>query len=181
MKKELRKEIKNKISELTLEEKQEISEKVFLEIEQLPEFKNANYILFFWSLPDEVITHSFITKWSKTKHVLLPVVQADELSLKCFDNNNLQTGHFGIQEPTGSFFTDFDKIDLILVPGVAFSPEGNRLGRGKGYYDKLLPKLSGIKIGVCFPCQLVDTIPLEKWDAKVDRVICGSLKNPDER
>ena len=172
MKKALRIEIKKKIAELNPNEKLHLSEIILSKIEQLPEFEKAKNMLLFWSLPDEVITHDFLDKWHKHKCLLLPAVNGNELELRYYKGNeNLKTGSFQIQEPQGELFTDWDKIDMILVPGVAFDRNQNRLGRGKGYYDKLLPKVSGIKIGVCFPCQLVETIPCQEWDIKMDKVI----------
>jgi 5-formyltetrahydrofolate cyclo-ligase len=173
MKKTLRAEMKKRISELSPDEKVRLSEIILSEIEQLPEFKNAKNILLFHSLPDEVTTHDFLEKWNKYKCLLLPVVNGGELELRYYEGKEfLKTGLFGIQEPQGKLFTEWDKVDLALVPGIAFDRNQNRLGRGKGYYDRLLPKLSGIKIGVCFPCQLVDHVPCMEWDVKTDRVVC---------
>ena len=64
---------------------------------------------------------------------------------------DLQTGSYNIEEPIGEIFNDYKSIDLAIIPGVSFDKEGNRLGRGKGYYDQLLPLLtSSFKIGICF-------------------------------
>jgi 5-formyltetrahydrofolate cyclo-ligase len=61
-----------------------------------------------------------------------------------------------------------DKFDLILVPGMAFDLSGNRLGRGQGFYDRILAEVSGIKCGVCHNFQLLENIPTEPHDAQVD-------------
>jgi len=172
MKKTLRTEIKKRIAKLSPDEKKLLSESILLKIEQLPEFKTAKNILLFHSLPDEVVTHTFFKKWKNQKCLILPVVNGDELDLKYYKGNEqLKTGSFGVQEPQGELFTEWGKIDLILIPGIAFDRNQNRLGRGKGYYDKLLPKISGIKIGICFPCQLVDAVPCQEWDVKMDKII----------
>ena len=85
---------------------------------------------------------------------------------------NLAIGAYGIEEPTGEFFTDYSAIDLIVVPGVAFDRKGNRLGRGKGYYDRLLPQIpSAYKAGICFSFQIVEEIPAEPFDICMDEVI----------
>ncbi|HQG08910.1 MAG TPA: 5-formyltetrahydrofolate cyclo-ligase, partial [Dysgonamonadaceae bacterium] len=68
-------------------------------------------------------------------------------------------------------FVDFDSIDLIIVPGVAFDRKLNRLGRGKGYYDRLLSQLKSPKIGICFDFQLLESIPVEDWDIKMDMIV----------
>lgn len=76
-------------------------------------------------------------------------------------------------EPTGELFTDYDLIDVAIVPGMAFDREGHRLGRGKGYYDRFLAQLPHIyKIGICFPFQLVDKVPADVHDILMDEVIC---------
>jgi len=75
-------------------------------------------------------------------------------------------------EPSGELFTDFDRITLAIIPGMAFDHQGNRLGRGKGYYDRLLPQLShAYKLGLCFPFQLLtEEIPHEPHDCRMDEV-----------
>lgn len=124
-------------------------------------------------MKDEVYTHTFMEKWSKRKHILLPVVQGDELEIRSYhDPSDLTLGAYGIKEPVGAVFHDYTRIDLVIAPGVAFDTSGSRLGRGKGYYDKLLAKLTAYKIGICFPFQLLDEIPAEEFDIQVDEVIC---------
>lgn len=78
---------------------------------------------------------------------------------------------YGIAEPTGTLFTDYPSIDLAIIPGVAFDRHGHRLGRGKGYYDKLLPQISATKIGICFPFQIIDEVPTDHFDIRMSSVI----------
>lgn len=129
--------------------------------------------MLYHSLKDEVDTHAFIRKWSREKCILLPVVVGDDLELRLYTGpEDLTVGAYGIEEPTGARFTDYAAIDLIVVPGVAFDRDGNRLGRGKGYYDRLLPRIpSAYKIGICFPFQLVDEVPAEPFDIRMDEII----------
>ncbi len=136
-------------------------------------FQSAQTILMYHSLPDEVNTHAFVEHWCHLKKMLLPVVVGDVLELRCFhDASELQVGAFGIAEPTGPLFTDYAQIDFVAVPGMAFDASGNRLGRGKGYYDRLLPQLThAFKAGICFPYQLVDHVPVEATDIQMDQVI----------
>jgi len=81
---------------------------------------------------------------------------------------------FGILEPEGESFTELQDIDLIIVPGVAFDKNNNRLGRGKAYYDKLLNYVNCHKYGVCFDFQLVPNVPADQHDVKMDKVITDS-------
>lgn len=138
-----------------------------------PAFRAANTVLLYHSLKDEVDTHEFIKKWSSEKRILLPVVKGDDLELRIYTGpQDMKTGAYGIEEPIGETFTDYAEIDFIAVPGVAFDREGNRLGRGKGYYDRLLPRIpSAFKAGICFPFQLIDKVPTEPFDICMDIII----------
>ena len=76
-------------------------------------------------------------------------------------------------EPTGEPFTDYEQIDIVLVPGMAFDAAGHRLGRGRGYYDRFLIQTACRKIGVCFPFQRVAEVPTDDHDVMMDEVIGG--------
>lgn len=132
-------------------------------------------MLLYHSLPDEVDTHDFIRRWAGRKRILLPVVCGDDLELRPYTGDgHLAEGAFHIEEPAGEAFADYAQIDLAVIPGVAFDRLGNRLGRGKGYYDRLLPRLKdAYKIGLCFPCQRVDRLPAEAHDVPMDEIVCG--------
>lgn len=149
------------------------SAEILAALEAHPAFRAAYTVLLYHSLPDEVDTHSFIKKWSGKKQILLPVVTGDELKLRIYTGpEDLATGSYGIEEPTGDLFTDYTSIDFIAVPGVAFDRNGNRLGRGKGYYDRLLPRIpSAYKVGICFPFQIVEEVPAEPFDIRMDEII----------
>ena len=136
-------------------------------------FLAAKTVLLYHSLSDEVNTHQFIEEWCLKKQLLLPVVVGEELELRLFQKmNELKIGSFGIAEPTGPLFTDYTKIDFVAVPGMAFDRNGHRLGRGKGYYDRLLPRLTNAyKAGICFPYQVVDEVPVEPTDITMDGII----------
>jgi 5-formyltetrahydrofolate cyclo-ligase len=80
-------------------------------------------------------------------------------------------------EPTGEVFSvdSYHEIDLAVIPGVAFDRHGARLGRGKGYYDRLLSlMLNAYKIGICFPFQLLEHIPSEPHDVLMNEVVSGT-------
>ena len=153
--------------------RQPLSAKILAALEARPAFRAANTILLYHSLNDEVDTHDFIEKWSNQKHILLPVVIGEELELRTYTGPHyLRIGAYGIEEPVGTPFTDYAAIDLAVIPGVAFDSRGNRLGRGKGYYDRLLPHMpTTYKIGICFPFQLVKEVPAEAFDIRMDEII----------
>lgn len=123
-------------------------------------------------MEDEVNTHSFIEKWYKKKKILLPVVIGNELIIRTYTGkSSLCVGSYGILEPMGETFTEYTSIDLAIVPGVAFDMKGHRLGRGKGYYDRLLPQINARKIGICFPFQVVGEVPSEDFDICMNDII----------
>lgn len=149
------------------------SAEILAALEAHPAFRAATTVLLYHSLKEEVDTHEFIRKWSREKRILLPVVVGDDLELRLYTGpEDLKPGAYGIEEPTGELFTDYADIDFIVVPGVAFDRNGNRLGRGKGYYDRLLPRIpSAYKAGICFPFQLVEEVPAEPFDIRMDEII----------
>ena len=137
-------------------------------------YKTAKTILLYCPLPDEADVFPLIDNaFSNGKCVLLPKVVGDDLELRIYKGvESLTRGAYGILEPTGEVFLDYDAIDLAIIPGMAFDRLGNRLGRGKGYYDRLLPRLkNAYKIGVCFPFQYFDEIPSEAHDVRMDCVM----------
>lgn len=172
-KERFRADIKQKKSESSPTELVEFSEEVMAVLECTDVFAKAECILVYFSLNDEVQTHQFIEKYFQEKRFLLPVVKGDELEVRKFNglHEMEKSSSYGILEPMGDAFTDFDKIDLVIVPGVAFDRKLNRLGRGKGYYDMLLPKIKAPKVGVCFDFQLFDTIPNDNFDVKMNMVV----------
>lgn len=144
---------------------------------ELIERQNPKTLLLFHSLPDEVCTHELPDiLCAQGRNVLLPSVKGEELELRLYkassaDGEKLRSGAYGIQEACGEIFTDYALIDLAVIPGIAFTADGKRLGRGKGYYDRLLPQLDCMKVGLCYPFQILEDIPTEGHDASVDFVI----------
>lgn len=91
----------------------------------------------------------------------------------------LALGRWGIWEPTDEapLLSDYSRLDLVVVPGVAFSSDGKRLGRGKSFYDRFLPLVPRAAfVGVCYPCQVVEQIPADPWDIGMDIVCCGNKR-----
>jgi len=172
-KKEIRRLIKEIKKNFSFEEKKERSKVIFKRIELLPEFINAKTIMAYWSMDDEVNTHDFILKWYPSKRIILPSVKGDELELREFKGiHDMSKGSaFGISEPNQLFSDNFNLIGFVIVPGVAFDNKNNRLGRGKAYYDKLLKGSKAFTCGVCFNFQLLDSVPTNDFDIKMDMVI----------
>ena len=160
----------------TMQEREQQSQGIMRLLEDSPVFQKAHVVLLYASLPDEVQTMGFIAKWQGRKQILLPVVVGDELEVREYVvGTSLEQGSFGIPEPRlGRVVTDYSVIDLAIIPGVAFTMEGKRLGRGKGYYDRLLnqPSFSGVyKLGICYPFQLLPELPTSSHDVSLDEIL----------
>ena len=142
----------------------------------LASWQEAGTLLLYYPLADEVDVRPLIKDAYKNgKKVLLPVVKGDELELHLYEGeSSLREGAFGIMEPTGALFApeNYDEIELAIIPGMAFDRAGHRLGRGKGYYDRLLPQLKTARLtGICFPFQHLDEVPAEVHDIPVHEVV----------
>jgi 5,10-methenyltetrahydrofolate synthetase len=172
-KKMARQRIKRLISVMTPEQKAAQSAAVWERLEKNEAFIKATHILAYWSMDDEVLTPAFIDKWSAAgKQFYLPSIQGQDLVVKHYDGALKPGQEFGIPEPDGDQVTDLSPITLILVPGRAFDREGNRLGRGRGFYDRLLPQLPhALKAGICFDCQKLPSVPTDENDIKMNFVI----------
>lgn len=171
-KSQMRKCVKAAVKQLSLAERSLRSDAVWRTMEKNEAFLSAKCVLLFWSLPDEVVTHDFVERWSHRKRILLPVVVGDELEIRAYEGKErMRVGSFDIQEPVGALVTDYSQIDLAIIPGVGFDLQGHRLGRGKGYYDRLLSQLAAHRIGVCFPEQIVSSVPCEPWDISMNEII----------
>lgn len=148
---------------------------VFGKIERLPIFATSQHILLYHSLPDELPTHSTIERWHKTRHIYLPRVEGNNLNILRYNPHNLTTGAFNITEPAGNDYVSIDSIQLAIIPGIAFDSNGNRIGRGKGYYDRLLKDSKILKIGVAFDCQLFnEPFDVQPHDISMDIIITPS-------
>jgi 5-formyltetrahydrofolate cyclo-ligase len=106
--------------------------------------------------------------------VSYPRFEGDALSFHPISAlSELVAGRFGIREPAPS--SGPQQLDLIVVPGLAFTTDGNRLGRGAGFYDRFLSTIPGttVKIGVCFEVQQLSHLPQEPHDVRMDAVVCA--------
>ncbi|HPW66792.1 MAG TPA: 5-formyltetrahydrofolate cyclo-ligase [Salinivirgaceae bacterium] len=172
-KKSLRKAIRLATKELSIEQRLIQSNRVWSILSQYEKFVNAKTVVFYWSMETELNTTEFIESVKDTKKVLLPVVVGDSLILRSFEGRDKMVAEpvFGILEPVGDEFKDYNKIDFVIVPGMAFDKKGNRMGRGKGFYDRFLTQFPNApKIGVCFSHQIVESVPSEPHDVKLDGV-----------
>ena len=183
-KKELRRLVAARKKQVEPAERRSRSVPVMQRLMALPEFKRARNVLFYWSLPDEVTTHETVQYCASLgKNVFLPVVEGERLLIRGFSGmDSLVPGEsYSIPEPVdGALQADILDMDLVVVPGVAFDRNGGRMGRGKGYYDRLFADAAGCfgggpyKVGVCFDFQIVDSVPREPHDMLMDAVVFES-------
>lgn len=176
-KNELRKEVRLRKKRFSSDELKDLSRSIVRKLLELSVIKEAKTVMLYCSLPDEVYTMDLIHRLKADgKEIVLPVVTGEtEMELRRYESDSdLKAGCFNILEPCGERFTDLEKIDAAIIPGMGFDKKGNRMGRGKGYYDRFLQQAPHIyKIGVCFPFQMFDEIPADEHDVRMDVVECG--------
>ena len=176
-KKELRQFIRNEKRQYSSSQLEELSLSVLSQLNGNEHLQRAETILMYYSLPDEVNTHVYIDQLlAEGKKILPPeVIDGENMVIREYTGkHDLKEGSFHIMEPIGSLFPEvrYQEINLAIIPGMAFDAKRNRLGRGKGYYDRFLQKIHQVyKIGICFPFQLVDEIPTEETDIKMDAIM----------
>ena len=169
-KSEIRTAAKSAVKGLTSEQKNTKSTLIVKDILALEAIKSAEVVALYASLPDEVISSELIEILASQKRVVLPRVAGDDMDFYPYNPNQMEVGAFGITEPQTTDAISPAEIDAIVVPGVAFTANGKRCGRGKGYYDKLLPFLSSYNIGLCYQFQAREEIPSEPFDKRMDEV-----------
>lgn len=172
---QLRKEIRQEKRHFSGEQLAGMSLPVIERLLRHERVRQARTVLMYWSLPDEVDTHQAVDTLRAQGHkVLLPVVTDHcHMELREYEGRaSLREGAFHIYEPTGRLFTRYDEIDVAVIPGMSFDNHGNRLGRGKGYYDRFLSQHPDIyKIGICFPFQKRPLIPIGRYDIGMDETL----------
>lgn len=173
-KKELRRYIKELKRSLPEDLKQRESLSICESILADEHIGSARCVMAYYPLPDEPDIVPVLAELSRRgKQVLLPAVVGDDIELRDFNaEGKLDKGAYHILEPRQHSALTPQDIDVVLVPGVAFTADGKRLGRGRGYYDRFLPQApKAWKIGVAFPFQLIDEIETDVYDRPVDLVI----------
>jgi 5-formyltetrahydrofolate cyclo-ligase len=148
---------------------------------RLPVWQNARAVLLFAPTAGEPDVWPLLqVALDSGKHVALPRYLADaaryEAALITDPARDLVQGRFGIREPAPLCkVSELKQLDLVLVPALAFDGHGRRLGRGKGFYDRLLAEVSGTTCGVAFDQQLVPVLPVEPHDVRLNCILTPSL------
>lgn len=137
-------------------------------------WREADTVLVFKGVRHEIsVVSATNAAWRQGIRVCFPRVADGQLHLHEVSGwGELAPGAFGIPEPVASCpLVSPASVDIALVPGLAFTPRGRRLGQGGGFYDRLLPTLGGTTWGVAFACQVVEDVPTQPHDRPVDRVV----------
>ena len=173
------KDLKSSIRKSVLEKRKKVniaqeSNKIYQNFIKSKYYDKANSIMSYMNINTETETGSINKEiLDDDKTLLLPVLINNEIKVSKYTfEDTFKVGIFNIPEP--SPFREYDKqwVDVLLVPGVAFSPKtGHRLGYGKGFFDRFLKDFKGTKIGLCFEEQLVEDIPFEPQDITMDALV----------
>lgn len=178
-KEQLRLELKRILAEqLDNAHRHEKSEKACRNLINSPEFQNASTIMMYLSMPQEVdTTPALLQAWRQGKKVAIPKIFWDQRFMVPVQIDSLETDFSieiaGLRNPASQDIVDLQEIDLIVVPALGFDRQGNRLGKGAGYYDRFLAndKLHAKKAGLAFDQQVLDSIPFSQKDQKMDLLI----------
>jgi len=175
-KKLLRSKISKALKGQTRKESSLKSRKIKGKLFRMPAFHKAKMVMFYIAIGGEVETKEMIKEAQKLgKIIVVPICKANRNIEACLlaRNVKLSKGPYGIMEPVIEQKINPEYLDLVVVPGLAFDKKGGRLGRGKGYYDRFLGKLTSktISVGLAFDFQIIASIPVAGHDVSVNRVI----------
>jgi 5-formyltetrahydrofolate cyclo-ligase len=139
-------------------------------VAQLPEYQQASTVMAFKGFGSEPDTDPLFARLAaEGKRLLLPRIDDGDIVV-CDGEGPMVRSRIGVDEPQGPPLS-FDVVDFVVVPGLAFTPEGHRLGYGGGFYDRFLPQVQVPNAGVCFAEQIVTDLPVEAHDIRVQRVV----------
>ena len=179
-KKALRKEMRSRRASMSKEDRDIASHKIVSNLLNNPIYKSADTIMAYSSMPEEIqLNELFDNAFANDKILAIPLIIGRGTMRPVFlpTVEDLVVGDFGIMtvRQDKRQFVEFDDIDCVIVPGAAFDRQGNRLGLGGGYYDRFLQHAPNAKrVALSFDYQLLETVPAEPHDAKMDIIITES-------
>ncbi len=170
LKQELRAVLSQKRRVLRAEQVETASAAVVDKVMASVEFQKAKTVMLYYPIHNEIDLRGLL-RLAPEKQYFLPVTHRKSIEVRSYaKGDKLKKGKFGIPEPQTEAYKG--KMDLILVPGVAFDKKGHRMGRGGGYYDRFLKRFRHAKkVGVAYKFQMVKKVPTSWHDVKMDRVI----------
>ena len=177
-KRELRQELRRRLSAIPPEELRQRSAAACRRLCAQEEYTRASVVLIFLSTAHEVDTQPLaLQAWADSKTVLAPRVAWDQRRMLPVEiqslSSGVEEGYMGIREPVEGMPVPVSDIELVIVPGLAFDEHGNRLGRGRGFYDRFLahPDFHGVACALALEDQFVPSIPIGASDVAVDMLV----------
>ena len=178
MKKELRQQVRSILAQMAPEEIATKSARATERLVETAEYARAEVIMVFLSLPSEVDTTSMVLRsWQDHKRVLAPRVSWEQRRMMPTEirslTHDLIESAMGLREPVSGAPIPISIIDMVIVPGLAFDAHGNRLGRGRGFYDRFLahPEFTGVTCGFAFASQVLPEVPAGPLDRPVSMLV----------
>jgi len=175
---ELRQKLRSTLAALTPDEIATGSLRACHRLFAEPDYIRAEVIMVYLSLPNEADTTPIVLRaWQDRKRVLAPKVSWNQRRMLPLEirslTDDLVVSHLGIREPVSGIPFPIRHIDLVIVPGLGFDEYGNRLGRGRGFYDRFLahPEFTGTSCGLALNQQLVSTVPVGPLDQSIDMLV----------
>ena len=166
------KEFRRSISETEVREKSRLAAQVFLNSDL---YKNSKIIMLYMPLKNETDTGEIIKQaFADGKRLAFPVTERENGEITPYfaeSDTAFKKGNFSVFEPCNTQEADPEKIDVVIVPGIAFDKSGNRIGFGKGCYDKFLKGTKAVRIGYCYEAQLCEEILTDSLDERMDWII----------
>lgn len=160
---------------LTVDDRAERGRTIVERLLALPEVVDARTVMAFWSFGSEVDTAPLIARLlADGRTVALPRTEGPEIVPVTYERGDpVRSTAYGAMEPPFGRGLSADELDLVVVPGVAFDREGNRIGYGRGYYDRLVSRLRpGVPtVAIAFGMQIVDRVPSGGTDRRVDAIV----------
>jgi len=178
IKKQLRQQLRDVLAEFSTTMRHDASHHACDRLIETREYERAEIIMVFLSLPTEIDTTPLVLQaWRDRKRVVAPRVSWEQRRMVPIEiqslSDDLHETQFGIREPAQGSLVPVSNIDLLLVPGLGFDTTGNRIGRGRGFYDHFLAAedWGGIACGMAFEQQVVEKVPTSDHDMRVDILV----------
>jgi 5-formyltetrahydrofolate cyclo-ligase len=177
-KKELRQQLRQKVASVSPEDLHQRSVQACSLLASTPEYRRAEVIMVFLSLPTEIDTTPLVLHaWRDSKRVLAPKVSWEQRRMLPTEirslSDDVSESPLGIREPAQGVPFPVANIDMVIVPGLGFDTHGNRIGRGRGFYDRFLIHRDwrGIACGLAFEDQVVELVPMEAKDVPMNMLV----------
>lgn len=175
-----RKNARQRRSLLSPQVRQEYSVMAAENAMMLLEGSKADVVAIYASTPEETSTWPLMDQLlMRGYYPVFPLVQGEKMVPIMWDENTVFVSNkMGILEPVGGTEVPLEEIQFVIVPGLAFDEDGNRLGQGGGHYDRFLPQTHALRVGYCFQTQMVHRLEPEPHDVKMD-YICTEIYTYD--